>query len=128
MRIRTVLTAAAGIGIGYVLGARAGRERFDQIRQQATHLVTDPEVRQKLADLPDQVRENLPRAQSVVSDAVKAAADKVKDVGDQAAAVKAQHDQTPSSPTDPTTAPTATTPTTGTVGGDLPPVVPGPVD
>jgi hypothetical protein len=78
MKIRTVLATAVGVGIGYVLGTRAGRGKFDEIKAQAQRIVTDPDVRQKVADLPNQVRENLPKAQSVVSDAVKAATDKVQ--------------------------------------------------
>jgi hypothetical protein len=85
MRIRTTLTGLVGAGIGYVLGAKAGRERFEQIKSQFQRLVNDPEVRQKVADLPTTVKENLPKAQSAVSDAAKSASDKVKGAGDDAA-------------------------------------------
>lgn len=77
MRVRTVLTAAVGIGIGYVLGTRAGRARFEELKGQAQSFVKDPEVRQKVADLAGQVKENLPKAQAVVQDAVRAATEKV---------------------------------------------------
>ena len=80
MKIRTVLATAVGVGIGYVLGTRAGRARFDEIKTQAQRIVTDPDVRQKVADLPNQVRENLPKAQAAVSDAIKTATDKVHSV------------------------------------------------
>jgi hypothetical protein len=85
MRIRTTLTGLVGAGIGYVLGAKAGRERFEQIKGQFQRLVNDPEVRQKVADLPNTVKENLPKAQSAVSDAAKGASDKVKGGGDDSA-------------------------------------------
>jgi cell division septation protein DedD len=65
-----MLASAFGVGVGYVLGAAAGRERFEQIKSQAQRIVNDPEVRQKVADLPNQVKENLPKAQSVVADQV----------------------------------------------------------
>jgi len=77
MRFRTVLATAAGVGVGYVLGTRAGRARFEEIKAQASRIVTDPDVRQKVADLPNQVRENLPKAQAVVNDAIKVASDKI---------------------------------------------------
>jgi len=78
MKIRTVLATAAGMGIGYVLGARAGRGKFEELKAQAQRIVTDPDVRQKVADLPNTVRENLPKAQAAVSDAIKGAGDKVQ--------------------------------------------------
>jgi hypothetical protein len=77
MKTRTVLATAVGIGVGYVLGTRAGRARFDELKAQAQRIVTDPDVRQKVADLPNTVRENLPKAQAAVSDAIKTATDKV---------------------------------------------------
>jgi len=78
MKFRTVLATAVGVGIGYVLGTRAGRARFDELKAQAQRIVTDPDVRQKVADLPHQVRENLPKAQAAVSDAIKTATEKVQ--------------------------------------------------
>jgi hypothetical protein len=93
MRFRTVLATAAGVGVGYVLGTRAGRARFEEIKAQAQRIVTDPDVRQKVADLPNQVRENLPKAQAavseaipkaqaVVNDAIKVASDKIHSSSD----------------------------------------------
>lgn len=79
MKIRTMLASLAGAGVGYVLGAAAGRERFEQIKSQAQRIVSDPDVRQKVADLPNHVKENLPKAQSVVTDTVKNAQDKVSE-------------------------------------------------
>ena len=78
MKVRTVLATAFGVGVGYVLGTRAGRGKFEELKAQAQRIVTDPDVRQKVADLPNQVRENLPKAQSAVSDAVKVASEKVQ--------------------------------------------------
>ncbi|HYP44716.1 MAG TPA: hypothetical protein VEQ66_05920 [Propionibacteriaceae bacterium] len=84
MKFRTMLASAFGVGVGYVLGAAAGRERFEQIKSQAQRIVTDPEVRQKVADLPTQVKENLPKAQSVVSDKVQGAKGKTQDLNSDA--------------------------------------------
>lgn len=41
------LTMLAGFGAGYVLGARAGRQRYEQIRSSAQRLWQDPRVQQK---------------------------------------------------------------------------------
>ena len=41
-----------GLGIGYVLGARAGKERYEQLRRAARKVADDPRVRSavRLAD------------------------------------------------------------------------------
>ncbi|MGH3343910.1 MAG: hypothetical protein ACRDPK_13775 [Carbonactinosporaceae bacterium] len=36
----------AGVGVGYVLGARAGRERYEAIRRTSRRLSENPRVRQ----------------------------------------------------------------------------------
>ena len=50
------LTLGIGLGIGYVLGARAGRERYEQIVQSAQGFLGRPEVQQTL----DKAREAAP--------------------------------------------------------------------
>lgn len=42
--MRSKLGFAAGIGLGYVLGAKAGRERYDQIRNAAQKFVNSSAV------------------------------------------------------------------------------------
>lgn len=56
---------AAGAA-GYVLGARAGRERYEQIAFQAQRLWTNPRVQQSVSDAQDLAREKGP----VVADKV----------------------------------------------------------
>ncbi|MCW2753864.1 MAG: hypothetical protein JWQ32_1275 [Marmoricola sp.] len=48
--IKKVLVTAS-FGTGYVLGARAGRERYEQIRRLVLRIKDDPHVRQALDDL-----------------------------------------------------------------------------
>ncbi|MEU5717384.1 YtxH domain-containing protein [Streptomyces sp. NPDC020403] len=43
MRYR--LTFIAGVALGYVLGTRAGRERYEQLRKAAQRLSENPAVR-----------------------------------------------------------------------------------
>ncbi|MGY1773838.1 hypothetical protein [Blastococcus sp. SYSU D00813] len=50
------LSLALGIGVGYVLGTRAGRERYEQIQQATARLAGRPEVQQAVG----KVRETLP--------------------------------------------------------------------
>jgi hypothetical protein len=42
------VSLALGFGVGYVLGARAGRERYEQIVQSASEFMGRPEVQQAL--------------------------------------------------------------------------------
>ncbi|MFF2811637.1 YtxH domain-containing protein [Streptomyces sp. NPDC058000] len=43
MRYR--LTFIAGLAVGYVLGTRAGRERYEQLRKNARRIAQNPAVR-----------------------------------------------------------------------------------
>jgi len=42
------LSLGLGLGVGYVLGAQAGRARYEQIKQAAAGLMERPEVQQVL--------------------------------------------------------------------------------
>jgi hypothetical protein len=53
------LAVAAG-AIGYVLGARAGRERYEQIKSQANRLRQDPKVQQAAARAEGLAKDRLP--------------------------------------------------------------------
>ncbi|MBS2938610.1 hypothetical protein KDN32_12775 [Nocardioides sp. J2M5] len=78
MKKLTLLLAA---GAGYVLGARAGRERYEQIKKAATRVKDDPRVQEKTHQAADLAREKAQAAAPVVKDTVtsaaSAAADKV---------------------------------------------------
>ncbi len=76
-------------GIGYVLGTKAGRERYDQIRDAALKVRNDPRVQEKAQQASDLAREQAPVIKDKVAESAHAAADKVKsgagssDPGDQ---------------------------------------------
>lgn len=55
MRYRLVF--AVGVGVGFVLGARAGRERYEQIRTLARKAADSPAVQQAAAALQAQATE-----------------------------------------------------------------------
>ncbi|HKA68876.1 MAG TPA: YtxH domain-containing protein [Actinomycetes bacterium] len=44
----------AGAALGYVMGAKAGRERYEQIRSAAQRLVNNPTVQQVKTEAQDQ--------------------------------------------------------------------------
>lgn len=50
------LSLALGLGVGYVLGTRAGQARYEQIQQATARLTGRPEVQQAVG----KVRETLP--------------------------------------------------------------------
>jgi len=57
----------AGGAIGYVLGARAGRERYDQIMSQAQGLWNNPKVQQTASQAQDLAKEKASEAASKVT-------------------------------------------------------------
>ena len=65
---KLLLLAAAGVG--YVLGARAGRERYDQIMGAVNKVKDDPRVQEKAHQAVDAAKEQAP----VVADKVTSAA------------------------------------------------------
>ncbi|OIJ91004.1 hypothetical protein [Streptomyces colonosanans] len=68
MRYR--LTFFAGVGLGYVLGARAGRDRYEQLKKSARQVAQNPAVRNTAESAAQQGREYAGRAFHAVSDKV----------------------------------------------------------
>ena len=62
-----VMMLAAG-ATGYVLGARAGRERYEQIKSTANKVAQDPRVRAKAQDASTKVKEKAPLLKDKVAD------------------------------------------------------------
>ena len=71
------LTLAAGFGAGYVLGARAGKERYRQIEAKFRELAGKPAVQDMTSNLADTAEQLGEKAKSVVSEKVSAVTDKV---------------------------------------------------
>lgn len=75
-----------GAGIGYILGAKAGRERYEQISQKAETLWTNPKVQSTVED----VKAQAPKAAEKV-------AGSAKDIAGQAKAKVTGHERTDTS-------------------------------
>jgi len=71
---------AAGF-VGYVLGSRAGRERYEQIKKAATRVKNDPRVQEKATQAADLAKEKAPAVKDKVVSAASTAADKVTPSG-----------------------------------------------
>ena len=64
-------------GVGYVLGTRAGRERYEQMKQMATRVKDDPRVQEKAHQAADLAKEKAPIVKDKMAAAAGTAADKV---------------------------------------------------
>lgn len=63
------LLLLTGAAVGYVLGAKAGRERYDQIMTTAKGVARDPRVQQKAREAQTAVKENAPAVKDKVAEA-----------------------------------------------------------
>ena len=68
MRYR--LTFLAGLALGYVLGTRAGRERYEQLKKSAQRIAENPAVRNTAETAAQQGRQYAGKAFHTVSDKV----------------------------------------------------------
>ncbi len=84
MKIVKRLPLLVAGGVGYVLGAKAGRERYEQIMGTFNQVKQDPRVQQKAHEAAAFAREQAPVVKDKVSGAADSAAAKVS--GDSGAA------------------------------------------
>ena len=80
MKKRLVLLA--GIGIGFVLGSRAGRQSYENLKRQATNMWNDPKVQDGIDTAREQIEEKAPVVAQAVKDKAPVVVDKVKEAAD----------------------------------------------
>ena len=73
------LTLLAAAGAGYVLGARAGRERYDQISAAARKIAGNPQVQAAASKAQETVAQQAPVVADAVREKASAAASSVTD-------------------------------------------------
>jgi|SRR4051812_36906975 len=73
------LTLLAALAIGYVLGARAGRARYEQIMGTMDKLRNDPRVQEKTHQAVDLAKQQAPVVADKVTSAAGAATAAAKD-------------------------------------------------
>ncbi|MCW4385847.1 YtxH domain-containing protein [Salinibacterium sp. SYSU T00001] len=69
--MRGKILILTGLAVGYVLGARAGRERYEEIKESATKLWNDPRVKSKVDAVEDFAKDKGPDVAEFVSDKAK---------------------------------------------------------
>ena len=77
MKAKTVLVAVVAGGVGYVLGARAGRDRYEQIKARASDLAHSPQAQDATAKVAAEVKKNTGSLPDPVANLVDNAADAV---------------------------------------------------
>jgi hypothetical protein len=106
-----------GAAVGYVLGARAGWERYDQLAASARQLLDKPQVKRVVDSAPGDLGARLEQVANKAADKVHEAGDKVASSGSATPGPTTSGatttTTTPTTPTTPTTTPTAPS----TVGG-----------
>ncbi|YAL83569.1 hypothetical protein ACMYYO_01815 [Dermacoccaceae bacterium W4C1] len=68
------LSFLVGLGAGYVLGARAGKQRYEQIKAQANKAWENPQVQDKVGTVTEQVKAKAPQVAAAAGGAALKAA------------------------------------------------------
>lgn len=66
-----------GLGVGYVFGTKAGREKYEQISRTAAKFWNDPRVQERVDQVEGFVKEKAPEVAEFMSDNAKKAASTV---------------------------------------------------
>lgn len=71
MEMKGKILFVVGLGVGYVLGTRAGRERYEQIKRAAEGVWNQPAVQQGVSTVTDFAKDKLGDVSDTVLDAAK---------------------------------------------------------
>lgn len=71
-----------GLALGYVLGTRAGRERYEQIRAGAKKVWDDPRVQRQVHTVEEFVKDKAPDIADKATSAVKKVASNIRTARD----------------------------------------------
>lgn len=69
--MRGKILILTGLAVGYVLGARAGRERYEEIKATASKLWSDPRVQAKVEAVEDFAKDKAPEVAEFIADNAK---------------------------------------------------------
>lgn len=71
--MRGKLVLIVGFGIGYVLGARAGRQRYEEIKRAVSRLWNDPRVQHQVRNVEEFAKDKAPEVVDFLGDTAKKA-------------------------------------------------------
>jgi|SRR5688572_10231709 hypothetical protein len=77
LQMKGKILFVAGLGLGYLLGTRAGREKYDELKTAALKVWNDPRVQKQVDAVEDFVKDKAPEVAEFVSDGAKSIVDKV---------------------------------------------------
>jgi len=77
MKMRGKLGLVVGAAVGYVLGTKAGRERYEQITASARQALDHPQVKRVMDSAPGNLRARMEQVANQAADKVQQAGDKV---------------------------------------------------
>lgn len=69
--MRGKILFATGLAVGYVLGTRAGRERYEELKRVMNGFWGDPRVQRRVDQVEDFVKDKAPEVAEFVSDGAK---------------------------------------------------------
>jgi hypothetical protein len=75
--VKGKILLVVGLGVGYVLGSRAGRERYEEIKAKAQKFWNDPRVQKQVGQAEDFVKDKAPDVAEFLSDGAKKVASQV---------------------------------------------------
>ena len=78
MKIKTILVVAVAAGAGYVLGTRAGRAKFDELKARASEFAHSPQAQEAVSKVADLAKQNAGKLPDPLADAVTSVADSVQ--------------------------------------------------
>jgi hypothetical protein len=104
--VKGKILLVVGLGVGYVLGARAGRGRYDEIKDAAGKFWNDPRVQKQRTNAEGFVKDKAPDVADFLSDGAKKVASQVSSA--TSAAKKPAAKATPSTPSTESTTGSAT--------------------
>ena len=93
MAARLIFGLGVGLAAGYVLGTRAGRAKYTEIKARANDVWHDPHVQKAVSNAGDLVREAAPVVQEKIADVAKAAKEKVAGSSSDAAPAGSSSDK-----------------------------------
>jgi hypothetical protein len=99
--MRGKILIVAGLAVGYVLGARAGRERYEDIKRTATKFWNDPRVQHQVETVEDFAKDKAPEVVDFISDNAKKVVSQVRSTtkksGKGSSSAKSSTSSTPAS-------------------------------